>query len=144
MAEPSHEAQIVAQLNEYRPPFIDLLGGRVVAANSADRSCTFEFRVPLEYCHSGNVVQGGFVTAMLDASMAHAVFGCDPSITRLSSLEISTRYESVTRGDVPLRVEGRIRKLTRTVAFLEAELMDEDGQVLASASSVAKVGRDTA
>ena len=61
-----------------------------------------------------------------------------------SEMCIRDSYESVTRGDVPLRVEGRIRKLTRTVAFLEAELMDEDGQVLASASSVAKVGRDTA
>ena len=138
------EDHIVATLNQHRPAFIALLGGKVIAASSQHQSCTFEFCVPGEFCHSGDIVQGGFVTAMLDAAMAHAVFGCDPTVTRLSSLEISTRYESVTRGGVVLYVEGRIRKITRSVAFLEAELRSEAGEILACASSVAKVARDAA
>lgn len=142
MTDTPDQDSIVNRLNEHRLPFITLLGGRVIEASTVDGSCTFEFCVPSDYCHSGNVVQGGFVAAMLDAAMAHAVFACDDAITRLSTLEISTRYESVTRGNVPLRVEGRIRKLTRSIAFLEADIRGQDGEVLACASSTAKVARD--
>ncbi len=129
----------IAYLNEHKPAFLEFLGGRVVALS--ERSCEFGFHVPLSYCHSGNIVQGGFVTAMLDAAMAHAVFGCDQSVTKLSSLEISTRYEGVTPGDEPLRVIGRIRKLTRSIAFLDGELFNGAGELCASAHSVAKISR---
>lgn len=129
----------IAYLNEHKPVFLDFLGGRVVGLS--DRSCEFAFHVPLSYCHSGNIVQGGFVTAMLDAAMAHAVFGCDPSVTRLSSLEISTRYEGVTPGDEPLRVIGRIRKITRSIAFLDGEIINAQGELCATAHSVAKISR---
>ena len=142
MTDTPAQESIVDQLNEHRPPFINLLGGRVIAASPVDGTCTFEFCVPSDYCHSGDVVQGGFVAAMLDAAMAHAVFASDNTVTRLSSLEISTRYESVTRGHVPLRVEGRIKKMTRSIAFLEADIRGQDGEVLACASSTAKVARD--
>lgn len=129
----------IAYLNAHKPAFLDFLGGRVVGLS--DCSCEFAFHVPLSYCHSGNIVQGGFVTAMLDAAMAHAVFGCDPGVTRLSSLEISTRYEGVTPGDEPLRVIGRIRKITRTIAFLDGEIVNAKGELCATAHSVAKISR---
>ena len=81
------------------------------------------------------------MTAMLDAAMSHAIFGCTPDIERLSSLEITTRYESVTRGKDSLTVTGRIRRMTRTIAFLEGDIKSETGEVLAVAHSVAKIGR---
>ncbi len=131
----------IAYLNKHKPAFLDFLGGRVVALDT--NSCEFTFHVPLSYCHSGNVVQGGFVTAMLDAAMAHAVFGCDPTVTKLSSLEISTRYEGVTPGDEPLRVIGRIQKLTRSIAVLEGEIFTAAGERCAAAHSTAKIGRSS-
>ena len=78
---------------------------------------------------------------MLDAAMSHAVFGCAPDVERLSSLEISTRYESVTRGETSLTVTGLVRRMTRTIAFLEADIKSDSGEVLAVAQSVAKIGR---
>jgi len=134
-------AEIVAALNKQKPAFLDLLGGRIVAFDTKAHICTFEFCVPLDYCHSGNIVQGGFVTAMLDAAMAHAIFGVDSSIKRLSSLEISTRYEAATCGEQRLTVTGRIRKLTRAIAFLEGEIHDEQGKLTATAQSIAKIAR---
>ena len=132
---------IIATLNEQKPPFLNFLGGSIVDVDNEKQTCVFEFCVPLDYCHSGNVVQGGFVTAMLDAAMAHAVFGLDPTITRLSSLEISTRYEDATRGEHVLTVTGRIRKMTRSIAFLDAEIHNAEGNLTATAHSVAKISR---
>jgi acyl-coenzyme A thioesterase PaaI-like protein len=78
---------------------------------------------------------------MLDAAMAHAIFGIDSSITRLSSLEISTRYESATCGEQILTVTGRIRKVTRSIVFLDGEIHDEQGNLTATAQSTAKIAR---
>ena len=141
MAATPPAADIIKRLNEFQPSFIDLLGGSVVAVDTERQACTFQFCVPLDYCHSGDVVQGGFVTALLDAAMSHAVFGCEPDVERLSTLEISTRYENVTRGASPITVTGWVRKLTRSVAFLEADIRDQQGATLATAQSVAKISR---
>ena len=135
------QQQRIDFLNEQKPGFLTLLGGEIIALDLDARTCTFEFTVPLDYCHSGNIVQGGFVTAMLDAAMAHAVFGTEINISRLSSLEISTRYEDATRGEVRLLVTGRVRKATRSIAFLDGEIIDADGKLCATAHSVAKISR---
>ena len=141
LANSFSENDILAKLNSHSPGFIKLLGGQIVATDLEARSCTFTFCVPLAFCHSGNIVQGGFVSAMLDAAMSHAVFSCDPSVERLSSLEITTRYESVTRGENLLTVTGWVRRMTRTIAFLEADIRSESAEILAVAHSVAKIGR---
>ena len=133
--------QIITRLNEHAPTFIKLLGGKVVAIQMDRPEAVFEFHVPLDYCHSGDVVQGGFVTAMLDAAMSHAVFGTDQSISGVATLEITTRFEGVTRGDQPLTVTGRVRKKTHRIAFLEADIQTSSGEVIVTAQSVAKLSR---
>jgi acyl-coenzyme A thioesterase PaaI-like protein len=90
----------IARLNEHKPPFIEVLNGKIIAADSEAQSCTFEFRPTTDHCHSINVVQGGFITVMLDAAMSHAVFAHlgPEGVVALSSLEVTTRYHAVTRG----------------------------------------------
>lgn len=139
---PMNTADTIASLSARQPEFITLLGGHVVDVDPAAHSCTFAYTVPLAYCHSGNIVQGGFVTAMLDAAMAHACFAHLGDVTQLSSYEITTRFLGVTRGDIPLRVTGWIRKATHKTAFQEAEICTLDGEVTAVAHSVAKLSRN--
>ena len=57
----------IARLNEHKPPFIEQLNGNIIAVDSEGQSCTFEFRPTTDHCHSVDVVQGGFITVMLDA-----------------------------------------------------------------------------
>ena len=101
------------------------------------------FDVGRDYCHSGDIVQGGFITAMLDACMSHAVFACDDTVAGLSSLEISTRYLEVARAGY-LRAEGRIVRLSYKTAFLDGRLFDADDRLVATTHSVAKIARKTA
>jgi acyl-coenzyme A thioesterase PaaI-like protein len=83
---------------------------------------------------------------MLDAAMSHAVFahlGPD-GVSALSSLEVTTRYHAVTRGGKgPVYAKGWIRQATYKTAFMESELVDEDGKLLATAQSVAKIARQS-
>ena len=136
----------IERLNEHKPPFIELLNGKIIAADNEAQSCTFEFRPTTDHCHSIDVVQGGFITVMLDAAMSHAVFAhLGPNgVSALSSLEVTTRYHAVTRGGKgPVYAKGWIRQATYKTAFMESELVDEDGKLLATAQSVAKIARQS-
>lgn len=135
--------EIIDRLNLYKPSFLTLLGGEVTGFDKKSRACTFTFTVPFDYCHTGDIVQGGFVTAMLDAAMAHAIFGSESAVTRLSTLEISTRYENATRGQTPLKVTGWVTKATNSIAFMSGEIRTMDGELCASAQSVAKITRQS-
>ncbi|HTO58052.1 MAG TPA: hypothetical protein VMJ74_09655 [Pseudomonadales bacterium] len=54
-------------------PLLESLGdGELVEFVAADNRAVMTFTGKLDFCHSGNVVQGGFVTAWLDSAMAHA------------------------------------------------------------------------
>lgn len=108
-----------------------------------------EGRAKLEYeaspamCHSGGVVQGGFITGWIDAAMAHAVIAmAGPGIVPMS-LELKVSFFAPTR---PGRViaEAWIEKKGRTTCFTEGRLTDLSGKVLAKASStiqLADLGR---
>ena len=58
--------ELITALNARRPAFIELLGGKIVAVDPATKSCTFVFAISTQFCHSVDVVQGGFITTMLN------------------------------------------------------------------------------
>jgi len=62
----------IIELNNNAPGFIRLLGGELIELALDEQKATFVFTVPLDYCHSGDIVQGGFITAMLDAAFLEA------------------------------------------------------------------------
>jgi len=134
--------ELLAEFNARKPGFIGMLGGSIVDADMEAGTCTFEFDISTDFCHSVNVVQGGFTTAMLDAAMSHAVFAMlgRENIVNVSSLEIKTSYIAPTLAGKH-RAVGKIVKSTYKTAFLEAALYNPDGELTATASSVAKLVR---
>ena len=134
------EQQHIDSLNEHAPTFIKMLGGSIVAVNRAEQTCTFEFNISTDFCHSVDIVQGGFTTAMLDAAMSHAIFSCEENVANVSSLEIKTSYLAPTRAG-RLRAVGKILKSSYKTAFLEAQMFNAEGELTATASSVAKIVR---
>ena len=131
----------IDQLNANAPPFLGMLGGVLVDFDLEERSCTMEFDISRDFCHSVDIVQGGFVTAMLDASMSHAVFTSDPEVSMVSSLDVNTSYLEPTRAG-RLKGVGRMVKAHYKTVFLESQLYNEAGDLTAIASSVAKLGRN--
>ena len=66
-----NKAKIIKQINAQGPKFISMLGGQLIDFDTDKTACTFEFTISKDFCHSIDIVQGGFVTAMLDAVMSH-------------------------------------------------------------------------
>jgi uncharacterized protein (TIGR00369 family) len=99
-----------------------------------------DFDISRDFCHSVDIVQGGFVTAMLDAAMTHAIFAADSDVVNVSSLEIKTNYLEPTRAG-RLRAVGTVVKSGYRIAFMEGRLYDDRGLLTATASTVAKLVR---
>lgn len=106
---------------------------RVVTLDPGGRA-TIEYQAGAHMCHSGGVVQGGFVTGWIDAAMAHATIALvGPGIVPMS-LEIKVSFFAPAR---PGRViaEAWVERRGRTNCFLEGQLTDADGRVLAKGTS---------
>lgn len=95
---------------------------------------SIEYEAGLHMCHSGGVVQGGFISGWIDAAMAHAVIAmAGPDIVPMS-LELKVSFFAPTR---PGRViaEAWVERKGRSTCFVEGRLTDLTGKVLAKASS---------
>ena len=89
--------ETIDDLNSDQLPFLILLGAKVIDLDPEQQSCKMEFTVGTDLCHSVDIVQGGFITAMLDAVTSHGVIGLNKSVVNFSSLEITTSYLEPTR-----------------------------------------------
>ncbi len=140
----STEAETIEYLNRFRESFLDDLGCTIVGVDQASHTCEMTFKISHQYCHSGDIIQGGFVSAMLDAVSTHALFalGGDETqpVTQVATLEFKTIFFEASRAGL-LHALGRVDKVGRSIAFLSAELRNAQGQLTATMTSIAKVRR---
>ena len=120
----------------------DLMRGlglkRIVAMEETGRA-VMEFTAQTQHCHA--VVQGGYVAAWIDAAMARAVSAVTKGEFGCNTLEMKVAYYGPARLGQTLTAEGWIERLGRSTVFLEGSLTDEAGNVVAKASSTAKLSR---
>ncbi len=136
------EGEIVERFTRMRPPFLDTFGGGVVAYDRALDRITMEWKAETRHCHSieghprGGVVQGGVIAGWLDSAMAHACVARSAFTVAAPTLEIKVSYLVPAHPGV-YRSYGWIVLWGRSIAFMEAELRDEEGALIARASSTA-------
>jgi uncharacterized protein (TIGR00369 family) len=106
---------------------------RIVEIDPAGRA-TLEFLAGAHMCHSGGVVQGGFVTGWMDAAMAHAAIAMGGANVVPMTLEIKVSFFAPTRPGTVI-AEAWVEKRGRSTCFFEAQLKDGDGRILAKSSS---------
>lgn len=112
--------------------------GEVLAWDAARKRISVQFDAQPAFCHSGDVVQGGFVTAWIDNAMALAVRRASHGAYLAATLEVKVNFYRPTRPG-RVRAEAWIVRMGRSVAFTEGHLLDDEGSVLATASSTIKL-----
>ena len=117
-----------------RPRALDTLGYELLALDAEAGTAETSFTVGEEFGNTVGNVQGGFLAAMLDATLGTAI------VSTLHPGEVAPTVElkvSYLRPAEIGRVVGRGRILKRgsRVAFLTGELYDADDRVLATASA---------
>ncbi|WP_296445933.1 PaaI family thioesterase [Rhodoferax sp. UBA5149] len=126
--------EIIALMNQEKPACVETLHGRALEFIPEKNQLSMQFEPGLNCCHSINVVQGGYVTAMLDAAMAHAVIAVEKFRATPSSIDINVSFLRPSRAGKYTAV-GAIVKLGKTVGYLKAELFNDKGELTATATS---------
>jgi len=110
------------------------LGFIRIAEIHPDGLATIEYQAGAHMCHSGGVVQGGFVTGWIDAAMAHAAMAMTGPDVVPMSLELKVSFFAPARPGVVI-AKAWVERRGRSTCFLEGQLLDGQGKVLAKASS---------
>ena len=114
----------------------ELMGVAFDGFDRAREEITLRFHAPDSFITPRGSVQGGLVAGFLDEAMGWAhVWATDQAEAPLN-LEISMSLLSPVPAG-PLVGKGRVVRRGRKVIFLEGELFDERGTLLARATSTA-------
>lgn len=105
-----------------------------IAEMDQSGKAVLEYQAKPEQCHSGGVVQGGFVTGWIDAAMAHAAIALKGNDIVPMSLELKVSFFAPARPGLVI-AEGWVEKDGRRTGFFEGRLKDSEGTVLAKGTS---------
>ena len=127
-----------SKINLSKPPkFLTILGAHNVAFDETKETMTMHFDIGEELTHSdGAFVQGGFITAMLDTSMAHLlIFKTNGEYNPLT-LNINVNFIAPgTPGK--FIASASIDKMGKSISFTSAQL-HQDGKLVATATATNK------
>ena len=120
-----NDSKVLKLLKSNCAPCTDTLGAKVISFRSKPPKIEMEFEAIYDFTHSdGKVVQGGFVTGMLDAPMAHLLMGLfDFGIIPLT-LDINVSFLAPTRQG-KLTATAEVLQLGRSTAFMTSNLQQK-------------------
>ncbi|HTE43556.1 MAG TPA: PaaI family thioesterase [Steroidobacteraceae bacterium] len=120
------------------PPCAVLLGWDLVEVKPESGWIRIAFDGKREFCNPAGFIQGGFLAAMLDDTMGPAVFAKTHGEWYTATIDMNVSYLAPAKVG-KLFGEATVVQLGKTIAFLEAKLMDEAGTLIARATSTARL-----
>jgi uncharacterized protein (TIGR00369 family) len=120
------------------PPCAQLLGWRLLDHDAERGWARIEFQGRPEFLNPAGFIQGGLLAAMLDDCMGPAAWFKSKGEWFTSTIDMNVSFLAAAK---PGRLigEGQVVQLGKTIGFLEAKLMDEGGQIIARATSSARL-----
>jgi uncharacterized protein (TIGR00369 family) len=117
-----------------RPPCSDTVGMQLIAVDQANMTARYEFEAKPEFANPTGAIQGGFIAAMMDEAMSATAIIASNVTMNAPTLEMKISFLR------PLFVgkamaETRILKWGRSTCFIEAELFNPAGELVAKASA---------
>lgn len=133
---PLDSQQLLERFNARMPQTGILFGTKVLEVDQLKGCVRMSFQIDERFCNPRGTVQGGIVSALLDDAAAFAGIVALGEPGFIASMEIKTSFLAAARPGT-LLAEGRCLKMGRSSCFLEADLTDSDGNILAKLSSSA-------
>ena len=132
---------MTSKLNLSEPPqFLSILGSKGFELSKDNESITMNFDVGEELTHSnGTIVQGGFITAMLDTSMAHLIIF--KMNGEYNPLTLSINVTFLAPGSPgQFTASAKVDKLGKSISFTSANL-HQHGKLIATATATNKLAK---
>ena len=120
------------------PPSAKLLGWHLVDARPSEGWLKVGFEGKREFCNPAGFVQGGLLTAMLDDTMGPAVLVMSEGKFYTTTISLTVNFMAPAKPG-PIIAEATVTQLGKTIAFMEGKLTAEDGTLLATATTVARL-----
>lgn len=120
------------------PPAAQLLGWKVLDVDPAAGTLRVQFEATPQLLNFVGTVQGGILSAMLDATMGPAAIAFLGGTQLVQSLELKVSF--IRPGLVgPILGEARVLHRGRDILFLEGALKNPEGKLIATATSTARI-----
>ncbi|MBV7257687.1 PaaI family thioesterase [Pacificimonas sp. WHA3] len=126
--------EVRERMNRFAPPTAAFLKTELLAVDQDAGTVRMAFTVGPELCNPNGSVQGGIVAAMLDDAAAYSAIVFSKRKIFVPTLEMKVSFFAAAKTG-RLYADGRCVKFGRTIAFMEADLTDEDGKLLARLST---------
>jgi len=122
----------MAELEEVEgPEFMDDMG--LVSHPVVDGESRLELELAAKHMSRAKRAHGGVLFSMLDSALGRAVLSHLPDGRGCATVEIKINYfRPIQRGTLTAR--GRLKEMTRSLAYAEGEIVNEEDKVLARAS----------
>jgi uncharacterized protein (TIGR00369 family) len=120
------------------PPCANLLGLDILETDRETGRVKIAFMAKPQFCNASGNVQGGFLAAMLDDCMGPAFLIATNAESFPSTIDLSVQFLAPAKPG-GLIGKGRVVKIGNTIGFVEAELEDENGKLIARATSSVRI-----
>lgn len=134
--KPISDEEMLARFNKSkkRPPCTETLGMKVVRVDQAKREIALEFDAKTDFANPTGAIQGGFIAAMMDEAMSTCAIIASNVTMNAPTLEMKVSFlRPLFTGKA--HAEARILKWGKSTCFVEAELYDPSGELVAKASA---------
>jgi uncharacterized protein (TIGR00369 family) len=122
------------------PPSAKLLGWTLRAIDPAAGTIEIGFTADERFLNPAGTVQGGFLAAMLDDTQGPALFGMTNGEAYAPTIDFNVSFVKAARPGHFLG-KGRVINIGKTIAFTEAELFDDAGELVARGTFSGRVMR---
>jgi uncharacterized protein (TIGR00369 family) len=122
------------QKSKKRPACTQTLGMHLTAVDQAKKAISLEFEARADFANPTGAIQGGFIAAMMDEAMSTCAIIASNVTMNAPTLEMKVSFlKPLFIGKA--RAEARILKWGKSTCFVEAELYNADGEMVAKASA---------
>ena len=121
-----------------QPLFEGMGFSKILEFSRENQSIKIEYIAEPRHCHSGNIVQGGYVTGWIDSAMAHSVM--IPTDFKFSPLTLELKITFLKSANPGIVIAAaKVIKLGKSIAFVEGTLTNESGDLIAKGTSTNKL-----
>jgi len=119
------ETQLAHLGEELNVPFLKLLGVRLITAEMGKGEILLALKP--EHTNTWDVAHGGILLTLMDVAMAVAARSSDPGDRSVVTVEMKNNFMQAANGI--LRVKADTVRRTATMAFCEAKLFNDQGEI---------------
>jgi len=124
--------------SEEEPNSLRMLGWKLLDWDPEAQQIKVGFETRKEFRNPGGVIQGGIIAAMIDDAFGPMCIMASGRTKRPLTLDLNVSYLAAGNHG-KFTCEARIIRQGKSISFVEGELFDESGELVARATSTVRL-----